>query len=1282
MNVVGMQRYACTEQRGKMKQSIKKNIKKIVGFFRAVYSFIYFYLRSDVYFGREMSNLPYHSIVFFPCRRNIFFCGLAGIVAFKKKKENFKKFDPIFLNNLVQEIERQGFNFFSKDLSALYEHYLGGKNCVDLLFRTISGLKGKELFAEIFTDNEIQDQLSKVAGRLNDIVNTEEKLLNGKTGYLEAYQAEIMSDRIEKIKDIKWCISSEILNNIIKIKELSNHESNHGGKSLSFHSIDILAQINQLLNSIDYLEVRGRDSAGISLMFVFDETEFENFKELLQNFGDENLYDQMKRRSKPDILVNANIRMHGSGDEEGNRLVAVTMTYKIASEIGSLGNNAAFLRSQIKNDPILQKIIRFPFRYHTITSHTRWASVGAISEPNCHPVDNVVENSGMQESGIIHACLNGDIDNYLQLKEELEKGGSLIHKEVTTDTKIIPLYIEKYVREGFDIEDAFRLAVNNFEGSHAISMHTDLAPGKIFLAQRGSGQAVFLGLSEDYYIPASEIYGFVEKTPYYIKMDGEKVVEGGNGTSSGQIFVLNQKSSGGLSGIKACFYDGTPVELSEKEIKRTDITSRDIHRQEFPHYFLKEISESPVSVEKTLQNRWKVLDNEKKELAIVLDEKTVPDSLKIALTGNKIQRIFFIGQGTAGVAALACANILNYYMNDPSIQISSLKSSELSGFNLTEDEDEKSMSDTLVIAISQSGTTTDTNRAIEMLKTRGAGTLAIVNRRDSDITFKVDGVFYTSSGRDIEMSVASTKAFYSQIVAGAILSLYIAGLKEKRKADFITREINQLLEIPGHMRKVLNLKDKIEYCAKRLAATKIYWAVVGSGPNKASADEIRIKLSELCYKTISSDFIEDKKHIDLSSEPLIIVCAAGTNGNVIGDIIKDTAIFHAHKATPVVIANEGEEGFIPYAKDVFYVPIVSQHLSPVLNTLVGHIWGYYAALAINEGSIFLHNFREDIQKTIDNYAEKGLDIFEAVLEKSFREKIVSFYSEFRSKRAENSFPAAIAFASDITLLLKYLSGKLPVSDFELDFGKKGTALNMLSTLFEYIGKSINSMSRPVDAIKHQAKTVTVGTSRISKDVEGILFEKLEAANISLSQLINKNVIVLKNLQRIIAGIKGSILYKISGLNLLGEPTSHTKIEVIKKDGELFSIPSRVETDTRLKGTKYIIVQQGNVYIGKGRKDDRSIIVIPAISASPPNFIEYLLLLNISFRDDVPLSAKIKALGGKFEHIKNIVMENSIPWYDGAIDLVEIEELFGRSAEKIGEKLVSLIRKEKQMVYGL
>ena len=476
------------------------------------------------------------------------------------------------------------------------------------------------------------------------------------------------------------------------------------------------------------------------------------------------------------------------------------------------------------------------------------------------------------------------------------------------------------------------------------------------------------------------------------------------------------------------------------------------------------------------------------------------------------------------------------------------------------------------------------------------------------------------------------------------------------------------------MRKVLLLRDKIEASARRLAVTKTYWAAVGSGPNKASSDEIRIKLSELCYKTISSDYIEDKKHIDLSSEPLIIICAAGTRDNVIGDIIKDTAIFKAHKATPVVIADEGEERFGPYAEDVFHVPVVGQHLAPVLNTLAGHIWGYYAALSINEGSRFMYNFREEIETAINDRHEHGVDIYELILEKSFREKIARFYNEFRRKKNENRFPSIMSLdaSSNLILLCKYLSGKLPVSDFELDFGLKGTALNMINTLIKSLGESINHLSRPIDAIKHQAKTVTVGTSRISEKLYGILFDSLTAHNMNHSQLTNMNILVLKNLQEIVSEIKGSILYKISGLNLLGELTEETTIEIVKKDGTLKSIPSRVETDNRLKGTKKIIVKQGNVYIGKGRKDDRSIIIIPAISSSPgsPNIIDNLLLLHIYFRETVPLPIKIKALGGKYDHIKNIVQENSVAWEDKYLDLVKMEELFGVSAEKIAEFIVS------------
>jgi glucosamine--fructose-6-phosphate aminotransferase (isomerizing) len=648
--------------------------------------------------------------------------------------------------------------------------------------------------------------------------------------------------------------------------------------------------------------------------------------------------------------------------------------------------------------------------------------------------------------------------------------------------------------------------------------------------------------------------------------------------------------------------------------------------------------------------------------------------LRQALSEGAIRRVFFIGQGTAGVAALACANILSFYLNSPSISVSALKASEFSGFNLDEGDRPDTLSDALIVAISQSGTTTDTNRTVEMVKERGAHTLAIVNRRDSDITFKVDGVMYTSSGRDIEMSVASTKAFYSQIIAGALLGLFLARLQNRRDDEFVSNEIRQLRAIPDRMRQVLAGRGQIEASAARLAVSKTFWAAVGSGPNKASADEIRIKLSELCYKTISSDYVEDKKHIDLSSEPLIIVCAAGTRPAVIGDIIKDTAIFKAHKATPVVIANEGEKRFDPYAADVIHVPPVAEHLAPILNTLVGHIWGYYAALAINDGSRFLYRMQDDVQQTLRDQSEAGLDIYEIILEQSFREKIARYYFEFRQKVSEKRFPTTVGFdgATDILLLLKYLTGRLPVSDFELDFGHKGTPANMLNTLFGCLTGAISYLARPVDAIKHQAKTVTVGTSRVSERLEGVLFDILTEESFQPAQLTTHNIIVLKRLQPIVSSLEGSILYRIDGLNLLGEPGDGTTIQVKNKKGSAARLSSRVEKDAQLKGSKRTIVREGNVYIGKGRKDDRSILVIPILSGSgaKPGIIEYLLLLHINFMDRVPLATRIKALGGKYEKIKNIVQENSVAWSEGLLETVAIDELFGRSAEKIAESIVA------------
>jgi glucosamine--fructose-6-phosphate aminotransferase (isomerizing) len=1212
-----------------------------------------------IYFGRHPAGLPAGALILFPLRQTVFGCGIAGLVAFTRAAKPPASASGEDLAALTERVVANGLQTPPAAGVTLAETYLGGNEGIEALWRQVQALKRAESFAGLYGDERVQSGLAQVADSLEDFQRAETKRFEERLGRMSAADAAAAGQRIERLRDIAWGLRAEILANIEKVRGLLAAY----GATPAPAAVKVFRAINAVLNSIDRMEVRGRDSAGLSLLFVLEAAEFEQCSALL---GRQGLDAELAQRLSAEPLLNQGISIHRS---QGT--VAVALTYKVAAEIGSLGDNISFLRREIAADPILHALAACAAVAPTVNAHTRWASVGAITEANCHPVDNRTQ-AGADANGIIHACLNGDIDNFLELKASFEQNGGLIHPEVTTDTKMIPLRIEHHLKNGYGILDAFLLAVNDFEGSHAIAMHTDLAPGKLFLAQRGSGQALFVGIADDHYMATSEVYGFIEETQKFIKLDGESVFEGKNGRTQGQVFVLDQRSPGGLEGISAMRYDGSPLPLTPQGIRHTTLTSRDIDRQDYPHYFLKEISEAPDSVAKTLQGRWKIEENGGSRLTTALDAQAVPEAVNQALADGRIKRIYFIGQGTAGVAALACANILHHYLNDSATQIQALKASEFSGFTIGAQADPDAMADALVIAISQSGTTTDTNRSVDLVRERGARTLAIVNRRDSDLTFKVDGVVYTSSGRDIEMSVASTKAFYAQIIAGALLGLHIARLKKRRDPSFVSQELERLLAVPGHMRRVLSMADRIQASATRLAVTKTYWATVGSGPNKASADEIRIKLSELCYKTISSDFVEDKKHIDLSSEPLILVCAAGARPTVIGDIIKDTAIFKAHKATPVVICDQGEERFGPYAADVFHVPVAGEHLAPILNTLVGHLWGYYAALSIHEGSRFLYRFNEDIRQTVS--AASGTDIYELVLGREFREKIVAFDTEFRRLRTRKRFPLTVGYdaTSDLTLLLKYLAGRLPGSDFELDFGLKGTAANMVQVLFNRLAEAIGLLARPVDAIKHQAKTVTVGTSRISERLEGILFAALAAENFSVAQMTPANVVVLKNMQAIIREIQGSVLYRISGLSLLGEPEESTVIEVLNKRGKTSAIPSRVETDNRLKGSKRTIVRQGNVYVGKGRKDDRSIAVIPLLSSSPAraSSIEHLLLLHIAFKSDVPLEVKIRALGGKYEHIQNIVQENSIAWEDALLDLVDIGELFGRSAEKVAEFIVA------------
>ncbi len=1146
-----------------------------------------------------------NTLILFPWYPNTLCCGICALVTFTRKKHS----EDISQKN-SHDTPLDTFMDQADQASSLVQALCESKGITCELPQTCealakayelsASLKQESVFAALYFNGETYNRYKEITAALARGLETLDSIQRKALISAPENQKPSLPQCMETLSDLVWCMEKEILANVENIQKLyRNSPSPHSPKG-----VGLFWRLNAVLNSIDRLEVRGRDSAGISLMVTMDRETGDSFIQDLENTG---LSEQLMDRSHNPVLSNKSISMNTF-----NGVISICFTYKFAAEIGSLGDNVAFLRTQIKTDAILQRLTLFSWESASVSAHTRWASVGDITQANCHPVDNATTDTAIIPTGAIHVCLNGDIDNYLDLKTEYEALYDKVHEDINTDTKIIPLQIEHHLRQGADIETAFRLAANDFTGSHAISMHTDLAPGKLFLAQKGSGQALFVGIAPDHYIAASELYGIVEQTNTYIRLNGE---------TKGQVVILDQNSSGLPEDIQSCYYNHEPISLTSKDVKTSLITSRDIDRQGFAHYFLKEISQGPSSVRKTIENTAPAASADG---SMEFTSDLLPEPLKEDLQKGVIKKIRFIGQGTAGIAAQGCAHILSFYLTSLDMDIKAEKSSELSGFSVWDAQSEDAMADTLVVAISQSGSTTDTNRTVDMVKKQGARTLAIVNRRDSDLGFKVDAVLYTSSGRDIEMSVASTKAFYAQITAGAALGLHIALCTGARPFQFIAGQINELELLASRMEAVLATKERIQKSASALAAKKDHWAAVGSGPNKTAADEIRIKLSELCYKTISTDFVEDKKHIDLSSEPLIIVCAAGTRESVLTDIIKDTAIFAAHKAAVVVIAQEGDDRFDPYTDHVLHVPAVPEHFAPVLNTMVGHLWGYYAALAIHKTSNFLFQGRTRIHKHLDWFSRKGQTQYEILLEKPFRETIARFYREFIQKLHGENFPPAMGLqtTTNIVLLLKYLSGRLPVSDFELDFGVKGTPVNMLSAFFENMGEAINTLARPVDAIKHQAKTVTVGTSRTAESFDGPVFEELRARGILISQITNKNVLVIKHLQAVISQVKGALLYQIRGLNLLGEVTDKTSIHVVEKTGVLEHETSRIETDHTLKGTKNIIVREGNVYIGKGRKDRRNILIVPVLSPSPetPNIIEYLLSLNVDFlaSDQVPL----------------------------------------------------------------
>lgn len=1065
--------------------------------------------------------------------------------------------------------------------------------------------------------------------------------------HMETAELERWNHILILARDLTWAVREDVLATLPRMERLLTSCGTTPWRL--FHAWKLVVA----LENIGRMEVRGRDSCGIMVRVTLDQEGYRRF--LAQWEGEERI--AWERRQQPQEFTDLAVRVYPQGPR-----VEVLFSYKVAQEVGALGDNVRALYGGLTSDVFFWSLVDCPQASSLIYAHSRWASNGIISEPNCHPVDELTldreGHPGNLSGHFTTACVNGDVDNYQELKARLAAAqGRHIPSLIGTDAKIVPVLFDFHLSQSASAEEAFCRLVSECDGSFAIVLETTADPDRLYLALKGSGQSLFVGLMNEGYVFASELYGVVEQTPRFLRMDGTTERIPGQPETAGQIFILDKQGHGDWQAIRALAFDGTLLELSKNDCKQAEITTRDIDRKDFHHYLHKEISEAPSSVEKTLRGKF-VLRREPYRVDMSLGESVLPGRVIDKVRDGSIRRVLFIGQGTAAVAGQAVSIFMEQLFGNR-LAIGAMKGTELSGYRMTE-----RMDDCLIIAISQSGTTTDTNRTIDMARERGASVVGIVNRRNSDMTFKVDGVLYTSDGRDIEMSVASTKAFYSQVVAGYLLVFRLAQVMGVLSEEDLYRELEELSRLPALMRNVLGEQTQatVRELARRYAPAQRDWAVVGSGVTRAAADEIRIKLAELCYKSIATDQIEDKKHIDLSSEPLTLVLTAGLSQVALRDAVKEVAIFRSHKSVPIVVRSEDFEGFEPYAAGVITVPKASQCASVLLNVVVGHLWGYFCALAIDEGAERLREARAMAVSffTLDGGVPRGRELGKVIaLARRFQEDLVA--GRFNSS-------LSVQVATELTSLLGYLVGTRSLSQFAAEFRARGNSKELIATLITVVSKAIHELSRPIDAIKHQAKTITVGISRLEDSFEGPAFEPFTELGLSPDAIPYRDAVILRSLNSVLKSVPGATLYQVENLGPLGEPSDESTLSTLNKTGVARRMPSRSDRETKLVGTKEWSVRNASLYLGRGTQDRRSIAIVPLI---PRGRVEKLLLLHLEFQPEVSRDKKVSILQDlrqRYENLKSLVTERDVVWHDHFLDPLPVEDLILVPVKDLAERI--------------
>jgi glucosamine--fructose-6-phosphate aminotransferase (isomerizing) len=576
------------------------------------------------------------------------------------------------------------------------------------------------------------------------------------------------------------------------------------------------------------------------------------------------------------VILDALRRLEYRGYDSAGVAIFERGSISIRRTVGKLGNLEVALRDR----PISGRIG---------VGHTRWATHGKPSERNAHP----------HKAGSVVVVHNGIMENYRELRAELEANGHTIASD--TDTELIAHLIDARLRAGSDLVTAVREACARVVGSYAFGVLSETDPEHIVVAKHG-GSPIVLGVSEKANYVASDIPAILPYTRQMLFLeDGEFAV-----ISEDAVQVLDK--------------DGRPIDREPRAIQWDPVSAE---KGGYDRFMQKEIFEQPRAITDTIGTR-------------VLEAEGDLDLDGIDLSPSRVAGIDRIALVACGTAWHAC--LVGKYMIE-----------QLAGIPCDVDLASEFRyrkpilgSRVLVIPVSQSGETADTLAALREGRRQGSRVLAVCNVRDATIARESHDVLYTHAGPEI--GVASTKAFTTQVVALYMLALRLAVANGKLDVGARRERIAELLRLPRLIERVLRLDESVRAIAQKYmhASDFLY---LGRGVMVPIAFEGALKLKEISYIHAEAYAAGEMKHgpIALIDEKMPVVVIA-TKSPTYDKVISNLEQVRARDGMVIAIASEGDDAIAAKANDVIYVPDLGEYLTAVLVTVPLQLLAYHVAL--------------------------------------------------------------------------------------------------------------------------------------------------------------------------------------------------------------------------------------------------------------------------------------------------------------------------------------------------